>query len=362
MADATVHDRATLYLDAKRAEDAVAILGRHLASEPDDVKALCIMGRALCETGETEEAVRSTRRAVSLAPSDEWAWRVLALAFASNGDHTEAREAAERAIEIAPDAWRTHLQRAVVDLRAGKADFATQTAALRAVELAPGEAQTHYILGNAALARRSWDAADAAYRRALAIDPQLEAARNNLAVVALRRGDNGTASAGFVDILAQNPGSVTARRNVLAAVANTIWRARFIVCFVVPIVALCELGWRWSPPGQRTVSHIGALSISIMLTVTVGLGLAYLVVRFTRGSGVRLRPVLRAVRVFDPLQLWIASAIVLTYAALVVSLSADNTAWLVATAIAYVGVLAATFTRGRLEAAKRARNADPARP
>ncbi|WP_431278630.1 tetratricopeptide repeat protein [Leifsonia poae] len=358
MAGASIHDRATLYLDAKREDDAVAILARHLATEPDDVKALCLMGRALCETGNTEEAVSSTRRAVSLAPANEWAWRVLALALASNGDHIEAREAARQAVAIAPDSWRTHLQLATVDLRAGHVDFETQTAAMRAVELAPNEAHTHYTLGNVALATRSWVAADGAYRRALAIDPHLQAARNNLAIVSLRQGDNGAASAGFIDILAENPSSVTARRNVLAAASNTIWRARFIVGFIVPVVALCELGWRWAPSSQRTLSHIGALSLGIALTVIIGLGLIFLIVRFAMGTGARLRPVLRAVRLFDPMQLWIATGIVVTYAALVMSMITDSGAWLSATVIAYVAVLATTYARQGRMRARRARSGE----
>ena len=61
--------------------------------------------------------------------------------------------------------------------------------------------------GNARLAAEN-------YEKTLALNPDHVAARNNLALIQLRRGNAGSAAAGFVGLLAQNPNSKLALYNM----------------------------------------------------------------------------------------------------------------------------------------------------
>jgi tetratricopeptide (TPR) repeat protein len=349
MVGGTVHDRATLYLDAGRSAEAVALLTTHLASEPDDVRALCLNGRAFCAAGDPSAGVENARRAIAIDPDNEWAWRVLALALSANGDHAGARDAAARATRIAPDNWRAHLQAATVDVSAGLATFQTQMAAMRAVELAPNEPLAHLTMGNVALAKKYWTSAEEAYRRALALDPHLEAAKHNLALVTLHKGETGAAAAGFVDILATSPTSKLARRNVLASFSALIVRARVVVGFAILMVEFFSLCSQSEVRTDPTVAMV-VFAADIVIVLGVGVALVYLMVQFVSGARRRLLQIVRAVRRFDPFQAAIALGLVVSYIVLAVAISApvtQNSGSIALAFLLYSAVVALALIRRR---------------
>lgn len=282
------------------------------------MRALILAARAETASGNAVRGVEHAQRALSLSPDNEWAWRVLALALSDAGRFDDARDAAARATALAPDNWRAHLQAAAVDVKAQTVTFETQAAATRAVQLAPNEPLTHLTLGNVALAKGYLNAAEDAYRRALALDPQLESARNNLAVVSLRQGSLGEAAAGFVDLLSDSPTSVQARGNLLASVARMLARVRLVLGAGVFGTVLVWFTTR----EQAQVSDGSALAAQLgMLLFVVGVGVAWIVLatRFVSGAGVRSRLIVRAVWRFDRRQSWTALLAAATYAVLVVA-------------------------------------------
>lgn len=342
---ANASDQALVYLDAGRPREALEVLGLHLASTPDDVRALCLTARALIDAGDRAQAAASAQRALSLSPENEWAWRLLAIARTDAGQFDAARKAAARAREIAPWNWQTHFQVAAVDVSAKHVTPATQAAASRAAELAPNEAMTHFMVGNVALANKDLTGAEKAYRRALALDPHMPAAQNNLSLVIMRRGATGAAAAGFVDILANDPTSELARRNTLAAIASTVAQARFvlgagvIITSMVHVAALTQGGGT----GYSESAQFGGAMVA------AGVGLAWIVlgVRFVAGAGVRLRRILRAAWRFDRWICWIAALALAVYAALVLAaaMPASGDGWGQLAILLYVCLLGLTFVR-----------------
>jgi Tfp pilus assembly protein PilF len=348
VADASVTERAAVYLDASRPLDALRLLGPYLASAPEDVRALCLHARALVDSGDARRGAESARRAVSLAPEDEWAWRVLALAESDAGNHHAAAGAAARARELAPLTWQTHMQAASVDLVAGTATRATLAAALRAVELAPHQAVTHFMVGNVHLAQHSPKDAEKAFRRALALDPQMESARNNLAVASMRQGATGAAAAGFVDVLAANPVSDLARRNVLAAVAATVNRGRILLGAGVVASVVLRNASIAAAEGSSSVAALDAKVATILVVIAIGLGWTVLGVRFVAGAGIRLRQILRAAWRFDRWICWIALLGVAVYAALIVtavSPTGSSGVWLTGALLCYAVLILCTYIR-----------------
>jgi adenylate cyclase len=151
-----------------------------------------------------EAAGACYRQAVTLDDHYALAWAGIAESEALLGFHTrrapavaaghfeQARQAAGRAMAANPTLAEAHRAMAYVETNAmpRQADKAEQHAR-RALALNPNDAETWYVLGSAL----GGDAAS--YRRALALEPNLAMAHNDLGYVLLRQGDLTGAAAAF---------------------------------------------------------------------------------------------------------------------------------------------------------------------
>jgi len=218
-------ERARLLIETGRHEAALRELGTRLAQAPGDGTALCLTAQALLGLGRPEQALQAATEAAKARPHDEWPLRLTSIALERLGRYDQAVNAADAARAIAPTQWRAHVQRADVDVARKKITKDTWAAAQTAVKLAPGESDTHFTLGNVALAKRKRRMAERAYREALRCDPEHAAAQNNLAVVHLRRHRLGHAIAEFVQAARLDPTSARALANL--RVAMLVW-ARYL--------------------------------------------------------------------------------------------------------------------------------------
>lgn len=210
--------RARALLDAGRSQDAISTLGPYLASNPDDVRALCVLAQAHLRLSDGERALVAAQAAVAADPGEEWAVRLLSSALVTQGRYNEARWMADEAIRLAPNQWRCHAQLAGVDVAAKTITTSTRRAAQRVVELAPEEADAHLVAGNVALADTKYRAAAAAFREVLRLDPSNASAHNNLGVVALRRRRLGQATSFMVNAAGIDPMSPNYVANIGVAV------------------------------------------------------------------------------------------------------------------------------------------------
>jgi Flp pilus assembly protein TadD len=199
--------RARALIDAERWSDALAILVPHVATEPGDAQAWCLIAQSHLGLGRSDAALQAAKTARTLTPESEWAHRLCSVAYMRRGLFAEARRAAEESMRLEPDLWVTHRQRAEVDIQANAITHVTWDAARRAVELAPQESDAHTTVGRLALATGANDMATKAFREALRLDPQSATARNNLAVVHLRRKRLGSAVTHLVGALRADPTS-----------------------------------------------------------------------------------------------------------------------------------------------------------
>jgi len=156
---------------------------------------------------------------VAVAPEDAWAHRMCWLVLDRLKQPEESLRAAQEAVRLAPFDWLNHAQyaTAAVDVR-GRMWDALQ-AARRAVELAPHEADAHFVVGMVAHRRNEVAQARAAYRRALELDPSHAYALNNLTVLdGLHR--TVSASRGFASALRIDPQNPVVRENLDALLVN----------------------------------------------------------------------------------------------------------------------------------------------
>lgn len=125
-----------------------------LATEPDHVDALSLLGALLSMRGLHEEAVRLVARAVEL------------------------------------DGESPLLRMNLGNVQSARGAFGEAAACFReAIRLAPQQADAHYNLGNTLCCLEHWDEAAAAFKAALKLDPCHALARNNLALVYEKQED-----------------------------------------------------------------------------------------------------------------------------------------------------------------------------
>jgi tetratricopeptide (TPR) repeat protein len=165
-------------------------------------------------------------RAIAADPQYEWGFRLRAHALLALRRPKPAEAAAREALALAPWMWQTHATLADALLRRGgtRRIVAARRYADQVLRLAPHEADAH-VLDAAVLARMSdLRRARQACQRALAIDPQCQAALHNLAVIDLARDRVGAAARKFTDALSLAPHDTITGQTHGQSARGVLWR------------------------------------------------------------------------------------------------------------------------------------------
>jgi tetratricopeptide (TPR) repeat protein len=209
--------RAGALADAGRLNDAVALYGALLREEPEDVHALCGLSRCLGKLGRPAEGLSVAGRAAALAPADDWPHRLRSAHLLVLGRPRQALDAARAALAQDPSGFAALLS--VFQAQAAMRDAlgAAETAA-RMVQGHPAEPESHNATGRAAMLRRQWRAAEAAFREALRLAPQEPVYQSNLALALERLGRRREALDHFQRAVRTDPGNAAARRQLVHAI------------------------------------------------------------------------------------------------------------------------------------------------
>ena len=257
-------DRAKALSDVGRHDEAVAILRRLAAAEPDDAAVLCELARAYLGKNDHEAALETARRAVSSDPENEFACRLASSALGDLGRHREAIAPARQAVTLAPGVWQTHACMAVALANVWPRSPEARSAASHAVELAPSTAETHLVVGMVAAAAGDDRVAQRAYQSALAIDPQLGAAHEGLARLHLhtRTGIHGpaglaNASRGFATALRTNVRDTKTRHSLDAALRSFLSTLSYLVLGTILVCGRISL--------DSSQSYVRMLCVALLL-------------------------------------------------------------------------------------------------
>jgi Flp pilus assembly protein TadD len=238
MADPDVCERADQLLAIGRPSAAIELLSAYVATHPEDAWALRLLASAHSDIDRFGDALRWADRAVSAEPLGAGGWHARATALLGLDRVDEAIVAATRAVELEPEDW-------VEQYLLGRALVHSQTRGREAigvarttVRLAPNEADAHVLLGMAYSKLGDTAAESAAYRAALAIDPENTSARNNLAVLDLREGRHVQAMRGFRDAVAIDPQNATMHENIgKSAFSPLVKQGKWLVAGVIVVAA-----------------------------------------------------------------------------------------------------------------------------
>lgn len=182
---------ALAYIDVEDWVSAVALLKGATERHPDDANLWLNFGLAQIGLGNKEGAVESFQKAIRDDPDDAQGWAIaaaghLASHFLEAGNYTRVLQTAERMIAWRPESSEGWAYKGVAEREMGEYQAARRSLE-EARRLEGGRASTHSNLGGVYLELRLLDEAEEAYRRALAIDPELVEARQGLASVAQLR-------------------------------------------------------------------------------------------------------------------------------------------------------------------------------
>ncbi len=160
--------------------EAVALLRRALALNPDDARGRCDLGSMLKARGEREEAIAAYRKAIALDPGLAMAHSNLGVALQEAGRLDEAVDAYARAIATDPGfaSARSNLAVALLALDRTEESIAACRDAIAAI---PGLAEAHYNLGLALDRAGDGAGAVAAWTQATLLKPDYPAAFIQLA-------------------------------------------------------------------------------------------------------------------------------------------------------------------------------------
>jgi tetratricopeptide (TPR) repeat protein len=197
-----------------RNEQALEVLARASALDPEAVRSHLLRAQALLALGRGDEAHEAAAAAAARAPESSHAHRLLALAELARGDAKQAREDALRSVALAPDEALCFVVLGQA-LQATRDEAGALAAARRAIELAPSSSSGYALEGRLLLAHGDAAGAEAALRRGLALAPENDAMLNNLAIALQRQGHRDEAAAALEAAARIAPASQTIRGNVL---------------------------------------------------------------------------------------------------------------------------------------------------
>ena len=230
--------RARALMDLGRPEQAEPLLAEAIAEEPGNADAWCAMARCRYARHDYQGSLQATGEALAAKPGLVVAWRFRTLALIELERWEEAWHAAGEAVRLEPQQWYGHMLVAKVLLANTSGYFheaVAGQAAARARELAPQEADTHFTVGLVCERAGRLAEAEQCYREALRLSPEHRGARNQLALILMRRGDNYGAVQGFAAVAAADQGaSGTGEHNLRVVTVRLITPARWIsiACFL----------------------------------------------------------------------------------------------------------------------------------
>jgi Flp pilus assembly protein TadD len=252
-------------LDLRRDAEAEQRFRDVLASDPQSVRALLGLGRALNRQDRHGEAEQAVRSALALDPEHAGGYQVLVDILCDRRDGPAAVVAAETALALAPHDFTSHYQhaRALLSQRRPRVRDAYE-AALRAVDLAPHSPDAHNLVGLCLDSLGYHDQAQAAFRNALAIDPLHTLAQNNLAATEMDRGRLGRAAGMLRSAVGNDPQEKRLHENldaVLLLLGRRVLWSLFGAAVVLGIMLATGAPW-WARALAGT-AYVGAVALLV---------------------------------------------------------------------------------------------------
>jgi tetratricopeptide (TPR) repeat protein len=253
--------RAELLADLGRYDEAVTELRYALALESGNAQAFTVLARVHLAADQPAEALAAADAAGAAAPGLVYPLVARGLALVDLRRFAEAAQTADQILALG--AADPYAQRSAAGILAeSRNGQQALDAAWRGVELAPGEAQAHLMLGLVAARLGLFDLAERAYRQALELDPELAEARHDIGVARLEQRRYAALLEDLAETVAVEPGQARATRTIGDGLARLVlYGAGYSIVAVVLVAFLAA--------GNGAISRIGAALMAIAGAVLV---------------------------------------------------------------------------------------------
>jgi Flp pilus assembly protein TadD len=323
------------------------VLFASLSAEPDDASALRLVGQSYIALDSSikssTDAIAAVKRSLALEPDNAHAFRILAIAYSRLRQHPLARQAALAAMRVEPNQWQSYAALAEADAAAKQISRETTDAVATAQSLAPSNPEVHFVAGRVAGAQGNARLAAQSYQQALALNPDHAGARNNLALIHMRRGNTGSAAASFVGLLSQNPNSRLALFNLRIAALRGLRIISLVLWIAVATVNSVSL----SDPNSR--SHTLTIVMGVLAVAVIAGYVLWVRSRAGRAFWPFVRSIPRTDRILSAWAAFLAVTIVALVVAIFVPLGATRVIYTTAEVGLFAGIVIMWFVSATLK-------------
>jgi tetratricopeptide (TPR) repeat protein len=214
-----LQERADALIDLGRSREAIPLLLKALAIEPDDLYILARLARIHNTREEYTTALGYADRMIEIDPDWDRGYFWRAHVLVNLNQMRPALEAAEAATRLDPDSPTNLNMLARMQQHCADSEAAVQTTE-RLLELAPDWNRAHFRAGWVYTQQERWPLAERHYRKALEIDPNDTDTLNNLGYVCERSGRGTEALDIYYRALIVDPGNAWATQKLESAAEN----------------------------------------------------------------------------------------------------------------------------------------------
>lgn len=172
-------DQAQTLMELGRYEQAIPLLSKAIAKEPDDDWLHCRIADAYFYLGDHDKSLSHAKRALHLNPNSDHAHYRLAWNHLQTNHFDGALKHAKAAIKIDPDDGANLYTLAWSEYHSGHINQA-MIAAMRAIELSPDDAGLHELIADLSFNSEKYKQAEKHYREALRHNPESASIHCNL--------------------------------------------------------------------------------------------------------------------------------------------------------------------------------------
>ncbi|HSJ58990.1 MAG TPA: tetratricopeptide repeat protein, partial [Anaerolineae bacterium] len=196
---------AQMYIALEEWDQAEEIVARTVELTPRSGENYSLLGYVRSKTGDLEGSLQAYQRAVELRPNNYLDHKNLAIVHNQLGNQDEALRAAREALALAPDNEKPALEAFINQLGGEVSTTSPEDAE---------EVQALLARGSEQMTAEDWDAAEASYKAALAIEPSNPIAHSALAYVYARQGRTDEAIAENLSVVSLLPDDYNSHKNL----------------------------------------------------------------------------------------------------------------------------------------------------
>jgi tetratricopeptide (TPR) repeat protein len=200
---------AELNTQVRAFQPAIESLEGLIARQPSSVDALALLSMAYLAKGESLKATDAARRIAAFAPRDARGPHLTALGLLQQGRRAEATQQFEAALVLAPAAMEP-MTALVAEALSGKRSDAALDRVKQQIVRVPTSGRLHELLGVVHAARGETALAEAAFLKALEVDPSQLSAYMALGHLYATTGRHADALARLGEVLKANPNNLAA--------------------------------------------------------------------------------------------------------------------------------------------------------